>query len=83
MSPRSNRILLNKNKPSAFESEIHPSHKLRLCSVYFAPAGGLAAERQRVRKQAPKRLLTKEEGDAYSEKFIYSVIEAAKRKGQD
>ena len=26
-------------KPSAFESEIHPSHKLRLCSVYFAPPG--------------------------------------------
>ena len=65
------------------ESEIHPSHKLRLCSVYFAPAGGLAAERQRVRKQAPERLLTKKDGVAYSEKFIYSVIEAAKRKGQD
>ena len=27
-------------KPSAFESEIHPSHKLRLCSAYFALAGG-------------------------------------------
>ena len=40
VSPRSNRILLNKNKPSAFESEIHPSHKLRLCSAYFALAGG-------------------------------------------
>ena len=39
VSPRSNRILLNKNKPSAFESEIHPSHKLRLCSVYFALPG--------------------------------------------
>ena len=25
-------------KPSAIESEIHPSHKLRLCSVYFAIA---------------------------------------------
>ena len=41
MSPRSNRILLNKNKPSAFESEIHPSHKLRLCSVYFALPGAM------------------------------------------
>ena len=27
-------------KPSAFESEIHPSHKLCLCSAYFALAGG-------------------------------------------
>ncbi len=40
VSPISNRIVLNKNKPSAFESEIHPSHKLRLCSAYFALAGG-------------------------------------------
>ena len=40
MSPRSNRILLNKNKPSAIESEIHPSHKTKvLCSVYFALPG--------------------------------------------
>ena len=83
VSPISNRIVLNKDKPSAFESEIYPSHKLRLCSVYFALAEGLAAERQRVRKQAPERLLTKKDGVAYSEKFIYSVIEAAKRKGQD
>ena len=37
----------------------------------FRPAGGYAADRQKVRKQAPKRLLTKEEGDAYSKKFIY------------
>ena len=28
-------------KPSAFESEIHPSHKLRLCSVYFALPGAV------------------------------------------
>ena len=35
------RTLLNKNKPSAFESEIHPSHKLRLCSVYFALPGAM------------------------------------------
>ena len=28
-------------KPSAFESEIHPSHKLRLCSVYFALPGAM------------------------------------------
>lgn len=26
-------------KPSAYESEIHPSHKLRLYSGYFALAG--------------------------------------------
>ena len=30
-------------KPSAFESEIHPSHKLRLCSVYFALPGAICA----------------------------------------
>ena len=41
VSPRSNWILLNKNKPSAFESEIHPSHKLRLCSAYFALPGAV------------------------------------------
>ena len=28
-------------KPSAFESEIHPSHKLRLCTVYFALPGAV------------------------------------------
>ena len=28
-------------KPSAFESEIYPSHKLRLCSVYFALPGAM------------------------------------------
>ena len=27
-SPRSNRIFVKQNKPSAFEIEIHPSHKL-------------------------------------------------------
>lgn len=27
-----------KREPSAIESEIHPSHNLRLCSVYFAIA---------------------------------------------
>ena len=26
--------MLNKNKPSVFESEIHPSHKLRFQKVY-------------------------------------------------
>lgn len=42
VSPRSNRTLLNKNKPSAFESEIHPSHKTKvLCSVYFALPGAM------------------------------------------
>ena len=51
--------------------------------MYFALAGGLAAERQMVRKQAPERLLAKEEGVAYSEKFIYPVIEAAEREGQN
>ena len=36
-----NQIVLNKNKPSAFESEIHPSHKpmvytlrISLCEAY-------------------------------------------------
>ena len=51
------RTLLNKNKPSAFESEIYPSHKLRLCSVYFA-LRGLCRIRQLVRKQVPMHLLT-------------------------
>ena len=42
VSPRSNRTLLNKNKPSAIESEIHPSHKTKvLCSVYFALPGAM------------------------------------------
>ena len=39
------------------ESEIHPSHKLRLCSVYFA-LRGLCQIRQSVRKQVPMHLLT-------------------------
>ena len=30
-------------KPSAFESEIHTLHKLRLCSVYFALLGAIVA----------------------------------------
>ena len=49
----------------------------------FRPAGGYAAERQMVRKQAPERLLTKEEGVAYSKKFIYPVIKAAERQRQN
>ena len=44
-------------QPSAIESEIHPSHKLRLCSVYFA-LRGLCRIRQSVRKQVPMHLLT-------------------------
>ena len=38
--PSCGRCKKHLTKPSAFESEIHPSHKLRLCSVYFALAGG-------------------------------------------
>ena len=46
-------------KPSAFESEIHPSHKLCLCSAYFALAGGYySRKRQLVRKRMPMHPLT-------------------------
>ena len=37
--PSCGRCKKHLTKPSAFESEIHPSHKLRLCSVYFALPG--------------------------------------------
>ena len=40
IKPGCGRCKKHLTKPSAFESEIHPSHKLRLCSVYFALAGG-------------------------------------------
>ena len=36
LKPNYSRGVKHLTKPSAFESEIHPSHKLRLCSVYFA-----------------------------------------------
>ena len=38
--PSCGRCKKHLTKPSAFESEIYPSHKLRLCSAYFALAGG-------------------------------------------
>ena len=40
LKPSYGRCRKHLTKPSAFESEIHPSHKLRLCSAYFALAGG-------------------------------------------
>ena len=40
VSPRSNWILLNKNKPSAFESEIHPSHKPTVYTLRISPLPG-------------------------------------------
>ena len=40
LKPNYSRGVKHLTKPSAFESEIHPSHKLRLCSAYFALAGG-------------------------------------------
>ena len=43
LKPRCGRGRKYFTKPSAFESEIHPSHKLCLCSVYFALAGVLSA----------------------------------------
>ena len=36
------RGILFSFKPSAFESEIHPLHKLRLCNGDFALAGGIS-----------------------------------------
>ena len=41
--PSCGRCKKHLTKPSAFESEIHPSHKLRLCSVYFALPGAIVA----------------------------------------
>ena len=43
LKPRCGRGRKYFTKPSAFESEIHPSHKLRLCSVYFALPGAIVA----------------------------------------
>ena len=40
LKPNYSRGVKYLTKPSAFESEIHPSHKLCLCSAYFALAGG-------------------------------------------
>jgi len=43
LKPNYRRGMKYLTKPSAFESEIHPSHKLRLCSVYFALPGAACA----------------------------------------
>ena len=43
LKPNYSRGVKHLTKPSAFESEIHPSHKLRLCSVYFALPGAIVA----------------------------------------
>ena len=43
--PSCGRCKKHLTKPSAFESEIHPSHKLRLCSVYFALPGANIASK--------------------------------------
>ena len=47
LKPRCGRGRKYFTKPSAFESEIHPSHKTKvICSVYFALAGGCAADKR-------------------------------------
>ena len=43
LKPNYSRGVKHLTKPSAFESEIHPSHKLRLCSGYFALPGAIVA----------------------------------------
>ena len=59
--PSCGRCKKHLTKPSAFESEIHPSHKLRLCSRVFRPAGSYCSrKRQLVRKRMPIHPLTNE-----------------------
>ena len=43
LKPNYSRGVKYLTKPSAFESEIYPLHKLRLCSVYFALMGAIVA----------------------------------------
>ena len=53
-------------KPSAFESEIHPSHKLRLCSVYFAlPGANIAGNGSKFVNGCRVHPLTNEYGRIY------------------
>ena len=44
---RSIRVKEQVPKPSAFESEIHPSHKSRICSLGISPCGAGAALQER------------------------------------
>lgn len=56
------------SKPSAYESEIHPSHKLRLYSGYFALPGAIPPIGEKVRKRVPMHPLTVAVEPRYSER---------------
>ena len=79
-------------KPSAFESEIHPSHKLRLYSVYFVLLGATSpiighefvngclcthSQWQSCHDTVQKR------GVAYSKKFIYTDVKINQSERQN
>ncbi len=80
--PSCGRCRKHLTKLSAFESEIHPSHKLRLCSVYFALPGAIVAGNgswfvngcRCIHSQMKWQNLfcRRQGGSAYRKKFIYS-----------
>ena len=81
------------HKPSAFESEIHPSHKTSFYALCISPLqGALCRIRHQVRKRMPKHPLTiavllsfrlRKEGNAYGKEFIYTNVKADQSKGEN
>ena len=80
-------------KLSAFESEIHPSHKLHLCSAYFALLGAIVAGNgswfvngcRCIHSQIiwQNLLCRRQGGSAYRKKFIYSNDKTKQCKRQN
>lgn len=77
VSPISNRIVLNKNKPSAFESEY--THRTNFVyALRISPLQEQTADRRIGSKQVPMHLLTIKSAragkeDAYRQTFIYQT----------
>lgn len=83
VSPRSNRIMLNKDKPSAIESEIHSSHKpmvctlcISLCEAYAGYGNQFVNRCLCTYSQQSRREPRKE--DAYRQTFIYQTKQAVR-----
>lgn len=69
------------HKPSAFESEIYPSHETSFYALCISPLQGATADRRIVRKQVPMHLLTAKQAragkeNAYRQTFIYQTKQA-------
>ena len=80
VSPRSNRILLNKTSPRRLRAKY--THRTNFVyALCISPLQGATADRRIVRKQVPMHLLTAKQAragkeNAYRQTFIYQTKQA-------